>query len=149
MTDRWWETTPLNEMSPDQWEALCDGCAKCCLLKLEDEDTGEIAYTRLHCKLLDAESCRCSDYANRKSIVPDCVKLTPENLSHLKWMPQTCAYRLIHEGKPLFDWHHLKSGDKATVHETGNSIQGMTVSEETVLDEDQIDWIIDWEGNPP
>ncbi len=149
MSVNWWDTTPLSEMSDEQWEALCDGCAKCCLLKLEDEDTGEIAYTRLHCKLLDSETCKCSNYENRKQFVPDCVKLTPDKLSELKWMPRTCAYRLLHEGKPLFDWHPLISGDPATVHQDGHSIMGMTVSEETVLDEDQLDWIVDWEGNEP
>lgn len=148
-TKPWWETTPLSEMSETQWEALCDGCAKCCLLKLEDEDTGEIAYTRLHCKLLDDESCRCSNYETRKTFVPDCVKLTSDNLASLKWMPRTCAYRLIHEGKALFDWHPLVSGDPQSVHASGASIMGRTVSEETVLDEDQMDWIVDWEGNEP
>lgn len=148
-TKPWWETTPLSEMSETQWEALCDGCAKCCLLKLEDEDTGEIAYTRLHCKLLDDESCRCSNYEARKTYVPDCVKLTSDNLASLKWMPRTCAYRLIHEGKSLFDWHPLVSGAPQSVHASGASIMGRTVSEETVLDEDQMDWIVDWEGNEP
>ncbi|MFC6199277.1 YcgN family cysteine cluster protein [Ponticaulis profundi] len=149
MTKPWWETTPLSDMSNEQWEALCDGCAKCCLLKLEDEDTGEIAYTRLHCKLLDPDTCRCSNYENRKAFVPDCVKLTPDNLSALKWMPRTCAYRRLNEGKPLFDWHPLISGTQTSVHEQGHSIMGRVVSEETVLDEDQLDWIVDWEGNEP
>lgn len=149
MADKWWETIPLAEMSDAQWESLCDGCAKCCLLKLEDEDTGEIAYTRLHCKLLDAGTCKCSDYANRMDFVPDCVKLTPGNLSDLRWMPSTCAYRLLNEGKPLFDWHPLISGDPQTVHDGGHSVMGRTVSEETVFGEDQLDWIVDWEGNEP
>ena len=149
MTKPWWETTPLEEMTDLQWESLCDGCAKCCLVKLEDEDTGEIAYTRLHCKLLDGETCLCSDYQNRKAKVPDCVKLTPRNLGDLKWMPRTCAYRLINEGKPLYDWHHLVCGDRSRIHAEGHSVMGRTVSEETVLDEDQLDWIIDWEGNEP
>lgn len=148
-TKPFWETKPLAEMTPAEWESLCDGCAKCCLLKLEDEDTGEIAYTRLHCKLLDADTCRCSDYDNRKAIVPDCVKLTPGKVETLKWMPKSCAYRLIFEGKSLPEWHHLISGDRQLIHELGHSIFGQTVSEETVLDEDQIDWIVDWEGNPP
>lgn len=149
MSKPWWETTPLSEMSESQWEALCDGCAKCCLIKLEDEDTGEIAYTRLHCKLLDAETCRCSNYEDRKKYVPDCVKLTPDNLASLRWMPRSCAYRLLYEGKPLRDWHPLVCGDRNQLHEDGNSIMGMTVSEETILDEDQLDWIVDWEGNEP
>ena len=149
MSEKWWETTPLKDMSTEQWEALCDGCAKCCLLKLEDEDTGEIAYTRLHCKLLDAKTCQCADYENRKAIVPDCVKLTPDKLSELKWMPKTCAYRLLNEGKPLFDWHPLISGGQASVHRDGHSIMGRTFSEETVFEDDQFDWIVDWEGNEP
>lgn len=149
MTDKWWETTPLKEMSTEQWEALCDGCAKCCLVKLEDEDTGEIAYTRLHCKLLDASTCQCSDYSNRKKHVPDCIKLTPDNLDEFKWMPKSCAYRLLSEGKSLFDWHPLISGEARTVHEDGHSIMGRTFSEDTVFEGDEFDWIVDWEGNEP
>ena len=144
-----WETTRLEDMSREQWESLCDGCAKCCLLKLEDEDTGEIAYTRLHCRLLDEQTCRCSNYEDRKRHVPDCVILTPKSVSELKWMPASCSYRLVHEGKSLPAWHHLISGDRMAVHRGGHSIIGRTVSEDTVLEEDQIDWIIDWEGNEP
>ncbi|MDJ0922737.1 MAG: YcgN family cysteine cluster protein [Henriciella sp.] len=144
-----WETKSLEEMNQQEWESLCDGCAKCCLLKLEDEDTGDIAYTRLHCRLLDEATCRCSNYPERKRHVPDCVILTPQSVSELKWMPKTCAYRLLHEGKPLPDWHHLISQSRATVHAEGHSIQGMTVSEDTVFEEDQMDWIVDWEGNEP
>lgn len=136
-------------MTPDEWESICDGCAKCCLLKLEDEDSGEIAYTRLHCKLLDSETCRCANYENRKRHVPDCVTLTPKTINEIRWMPDTCAYKVLHEGGSLPDWHHLVSGDREAVHRKGHSILGRTVSEETVLEEDQIDWIIDWKGNPP
>ena len=144
-----WKTKSLTEMSPEEWESLCDGCAKCCLLKLEDEDTGDIAYTRLHCKLLDAGTCRCSDYENRKAIVPDCVKLTPKKIDEIKWMPRSCAYRLIAEGQDLPDWHHLACGDRDRIHREGHSIMGRTKSEETVLEEDQIDWVVDWKGNAP
>ena len=147
MSDPFWKSVPLDKMNTRQWESLCDGCAKCCLLKLEDEDTGEIAYTKLHCKLLDAGSCQCSDYANRKKKVPDCVKLTPAGIDDLPWMPRTCAYRLIHEGKDLPDWHHLVCGDRERVHETGNSVRGRTVSEDTVFEEDMEDWIVDWDGD--
>jgi len=147
---KFWETKTLTQMTPQEWESLCDGCAKCCLLKLEDEDSGDIAYTRLHCTLLDEGTCRCSDYENRKAKVPDCVILTPKNVSELKWMPRTCSYRLIHEGKPLPDWHHLISGESERVHTGGHSIKGKTVSEDTVFDEEeQMDWIVDWEGNEP
>lgn len=149
MMTRFWETKRLEEMTPEEWEAVCDGCAKCCLLKLEDEDTGEIAYTRLHCRLLDGQTCRCANYPNRKRHVPDCVTLTPKTISELKWMPDTCAYKVLYEGGTLPDWHHLVCGDTERVHTSGNSILGRTVSEETVLDEDQIDWIVDWNGNPP
>lgn len=150
MTDApFWKTKRLTEMSAEEWESLCDGCAKCCLLKLEDEDTGEIAYTRLHCRLLDAETCRCSDYRNRKRHVPDCVKLTPKKIDRIKWMPRTCAYRLVQEGADLPDWHHLVCGDRERIHAEGHSIMGRTLDEDTVLEEDQIDWIVDWKGNAP
>lgn len=141
-----WKTTSLEDMSPEQWESLCDGCGKCCLLKLEDEDSGEVAYTRLHCRLLDASTCRCSDYENRKAKVPDCVRLAPDNVGALKWMPRTCAYRVLAEGGDLPDWHHLVCGDRNAVHRLGHSILGKTLSEDAVLEEDQIDWIIDWES---
>ena len=144
LPDRFWDSKKLEDMSQTEWEALCDGCAKCCLIKLEDDDSGEIAYTRLHCKLLDGRTCRCSDYENRKSKVPDCVILTPKSVAELKWMPDTCAYRLIHEGKPLYDWHPLISGDPMKVHRDGHSVIGQTVSEEDVFEEDAIDWIFDW-----
>ena len=149
MTDPFWKTTPLYKMDQAQWESLCDGCGKCCLLKLEDEDTGEIAYTRLHCRLLDDQTCRCKDYQNRKKIVEDCVILTPAGVEEIKWMPRTCAYRLVHEGQDLPDWHHLKCGDRTRVHTLGHSIKGRTVSEDTVFDEDPQDWIVDWEGSEP
>lgn len=144
-----WKTKRLDQMDEAEWESLCDGCAKCCLLKLEDEDTGEIAYTKLHCRLLDAGTCQCSDYANRKLHVPDCVKLTPAGIEEIRWMPSTCAYRLVNEGKDLPEWHHLRCGDRERVHTEGHSVRSRTVSEETVFDEDQEDWIVDWEGNEP
>ena len=148
-TQPFWKTKRLGEMTREEWESLCDGCAKCCLLKLEDEDTGEIAYTRLHCRLLDAGTCQCSDYANRKARVPDCVQLTPRKIEQIKWMPRTCAYRLVDEGQDLPDWHHLVCGDRERIHREGHSIMGRTKSEDTVLEEDQIDWIVDWKGNAP
>ena len=104
-----------------------------------------MAYTRLHCRLFDAASCRCSDYENRKAVVPDCVQLSPDNVAALKWMPRTCAYRLVAEGEPLPDWHHLVCGDRTAVHRAGRSVLGKTLSEDAVLEEDQADWIIDWE----
>ena len=152
-TKPFWETKRLEQMNPDEWESLCDGCAKCCLIKLEDEDTGDIALTRLDCKLLDAETCRCSDYDNRKKIIPDCVILTPKDVSELRWMPKSCSYRLIHEGRRLPDWHHLISNDRDLVHRQNASIMGRTLSEDTLFDPDDAEqieeWIVDWEGNEP
>jgi uncharacterized protein len=105
---RFWERIPLRNLTPAEWEALCDGCGKCCLNKLEDADTGEVAFTRVACRLLDGESCRCGNYAIRKTLVPECVVLTPANIAEIAyWMPRTCAYRLLWEGKPLADWHPL------------------------------------------
>ncbi len=143
-----WRNTPLDQMTPEEWESLCDGCGKCCLLKLEDEDTGDIAYTRLHCRLLDSDTCRCSQYDTRKALVPDCVILTPKSVSELKWMPKSCAYRLLYEGQDLPDWHHLVCGDRNAVHTHGQSIRGETVSEDEIFEEDQVDWITDWGEEP-
>ena len=149
MTQPFWKTKSLGQMTSQEWESLCDGCGKCCLLKLEDEDTGEIAYTRLHCRLFDSATCQCADYQNRKKIVEDCVILTPQKVEEIRWMPKTCGYRLIHEGKDLPDWHHLVCGDHNRIHEEGHSIRERTVSEDTVFEEDTEDWIVDWEGNEP
>lgn len=149
MKQPFWETKNLTEMNREEWESLCDGCGKCCLLKLEDEDSGDVAYTRLHCKLFDAETCRCSDYDNRKASVPDCVILTPKSVAELKWMPKSCAYRRLHEKRGLPDWHHLICGDPDRIHEVGESVAGRTISEDSVIEEEHIDWIVDWEGNPP
>jgi uncharacterized cysteine cluster protein YcgN (CxxCxxCC family) len=131
-----WETKSLEEMTPREWESLCDGCGLCCLIRFEDEDTGEIIPTRVHCKLFDSESCACSNYADRKRHVPDCIKLTPQNVDTLKWMPLSCAYRRVNEGRGLADWHPLISGDPESVHRAGVSIRGETVSEETLVDPD-------------
>jgi uncharacterized protein len=131
-----WETKSLEEMTAREWESLCDGCGLCCLIRFEDEDTGEIIPTRVHCKLFDSESCACSNYADRKRHVPDCIKLTPQNVDTLKWMPLSCAYRRVNEGRGLADWHPLISGDPESVHRAGVSIRGETVSEETLADPD-------------
>jgi uncharacterized protein len=121
-----WESKTLAEMNDQEWESLCDGCGKCCLISLEDEDTGALYLTDVACKLFDGATCQCSDYANRKSKVPDCVKLTPENVPTLDWLPRTCGYRLVSEGKPLFWWHPLVSGDPETVHASGASARDQT-----------------------
>ena len=111
-------------MSSAEWESLCDGCARCCLEKLEDEDTGKIYFTHVSCKLLDAGLCACKDYPNRSDKVPDCVRLTPENVRTLNWLPPSCGYKLVAEGRDLYWWHPLISGDPNTVHEAGVSVRG-------------------------
>ena len=139
-----WRTVPLDRVTPAEWEALCDGCGKCCLNKLEDADTGEVAFTRIACRLLDADTCRCGNYAIRKTLVPDCVVLTPATLPDIAyWMPRTCAYRLLWEGDELPDWHPLLTGDPDSVHLAGASVRGWTVPEYEVPEEDWEDHIID------
>jgi len=143
MRDRFWEL-PLADLTRPEWEALCDGCGKCCLNKIEFEDDNSLAFTRVACKLLDGETCRCSSYANRHDFVPDCVVLTPAKITEVNWwLPMTCAYRLRYEGKPLFLWHHLISGDPDSIHRAGASVQGWTVSELTVSEDDWEDHIIE------
>ena len=129
-----WKNKTLRQMSPSEWEALCDGCGKCCLVKLIDDLTDDLHYTTVACKLLDCESCQCGDYENRKSLVEDCVILSPRLIEELHWMPSTCAYRLIYEGKDLYWWHPLISGNSNTVHEAGISVRGRVISEREVKD---------------
>ena len=119
-----WRTKTLDDMSDPEWESLCDGCARCCLVKLEDEDSGKIHFTDIGCQLLDAKSCRCMDYKRRRRRVKDCVKLTPDGVRTLNWLPKTCAYRLVAEGRDLYWWHPLVSGSRETVHEAGVSVRG-------------------------
>ena len=140
---RFWETVPLRKMTSAEWEALCDGCGKCCLNKIEYEDTGELAHTRVACRLLDGETCRCTRYETRRQFVPECVQLTPKTLPKVAyWMPRTCAYRLLHEGRPLADWHPLISGDPDSVHRAGMSVRGWTIPEFSVTEEDWEDHIL-------
>jgi uncharacterized protein len=144
MRDRFWETVPLGKMTAQEWEALCDGCGKCCLNKLEYDDTGEVDFTRIACRLLDGETCRCKHYETRRDFVPDCVSLTPKSLPKVAyWLPRTCAYRLLHEGKPLYAWHPLISGDPQTVHDAGMSVQGWTIPETEVPEDDWDEYIIE------
>lgn len=135
---------PLETLSKPEWEALCDGCGRCCLLKLEDEDSGEIAFTNVSCRLFDAASCTCGQYALRKQMVAGCVVLTPENIErHAYWMPKTCAYRLRFEGNGLPDWHPLVSGDADSVHAASISMRGKVVPEYEVDEDDLEDYLIE------
>ena len=129
MSARFWDDTPLAELDRGQWEALCDGCGKCCLHKLEDEETGELFATNVACRLLDRATAQCSDYRHRRAFVPDCVRLTAGNVDTIDWLPSTCAYRLRAEGKKLPEWHYLVCGDRDAVRRAGQSVAGWTVSE--------------------
>jgi len=129
-TDRFWETKTLAELDRGQWEALCDGCGKCCIHKLEDDETGELYPTNVACRMLDRRSGQCKDYRNRRAYVPDCVRLTVKNVFTTDWLPSTCAYRLRANGEKLPDWHYLVSGDREAVHRAGESTRGWTVSED-------------------
>lgn len=137
-----WRTKTLSQLNREEWESLCDGCGLCCLIRFEDEDTGEILPTRVHCQLYDAQKCQCSNYVNRKTHVPDCISLTPDNIENLMWMPKSCAYRRIYEGKDLPSWHYLVCGDREEVHRRGVSVRGQTVCE-TAFDEieDALDYL--------
>ena len=132
-----WRRKTLEQMTTQEWESLCDGCGLCCLVRFEDEDTGEIVPTRVACQLFDQHLCRCTDYAARRKTVPDCIKLTPYNIEKLRWMPKSCAYRRLHEGKPLPVWHPLVTGDAQSVHAAGVSVRDQTISETCLDDPDQ------------
>ena len=142
--NRFWEDIPLDEMSSSQWEALCDGCGKCCVLKLEDVDTGEIYYTDVSCKLLDCGTARCTNYNDRKSLVPDCVVLEPDTMQTLSWMPHSCAYRLLFEGKDLPEWHPLITGKPDSTKLAGQSVAAKVTSEAKVDEEDLPEHIRLW-----
>ncbi|RHW17644.1 YcgN family cysteine cluster protein [Sphingomonas gilva] len=134
LTGKFWEDLPLDRLDRAQWEALCDGCGKCCVHKLEDDETGELHPTNVACKLLDRRSGQCADYRHRRAFVPECVRLTPRLVREIEWLPATCAYRLRGDGKPLPDWHYLVCGDRDAVHRAGQSVRGWTVSESDVVD---------------
>ena len=141
-TAPFWQRKTLAEMTPEEWESLCDGCGKCCLHKIQYEDTGELFYTNVACKLLDLGTCKCSRYETRQRYVPDCVQLSPDNIAELAWMPSTCAYRLLSEGKDLPDWHPLVTGDPGSVHRAGQSVLGRCVPEKKAwsLEHHIVDW---------
>ena len=147
LTPRFWEKKRLDRMSRREWEALCDGCGKCCLNKLEDEETGEVALTRVACRLFDDTTCRCAQYPIRHQFVPECIVLKPENIErNLYWMPVTCAYKRLWLGQGLPDWHPLLTGSPDSVHDAGVSMLQRTVSEFEVADEDWEDHIIEEPG---
>ena len=143
---RFWETVPLTKMTAPEWEALCDGCGKCCLNKLEYEDTGEVEFTSIACKLLDGSTCRCAKYETRHQSVPECVRLSPKTLPKVAyWMPRTCAYRLLFQGDQLPDWHPLLTGDPESTHAAGQSVRGWTTPEFDVPEEDWDQYLIEGE----
>jgi uncharacterized cysteine cluster protein YcgN (CxxCxxCC family) len=140
-----WRRKSLIQMTDSEWESLCDGCGKCCLNKLEEEETDRTYYTDVGCRLLDGQTCRCHDYKNRQELVDDCVRLTPQSLKSITWLPPSCAYVLLSEGKDLYWWHPLVSGDPETVHTAGVSVRGrVRDSEVNVPDADLEDYIVSW-----
>jgi len=139
----WWQQ-PLAALTAAQWEALCDGCGRCCLHKLEDEDSGEVFYTRVSCRYLDTYSCRCTQYPSRSALVADCVTLTADKLEPLQWLPATCAYRLRARGEPLREWHPLLSGDQDSVHRAGISVRGRVLTEDAVHPDNHEEHIVHW-----
>lgn len=139
-----WQQKHLNELTPEEWELLCDGCGRCCLIKLEDEDTGEIVHTRVACLLLNTRTCRCSQYEQRHEQVPDCVQLTPEGAESLNWLPETCAYRMIARGQDLEWWHPLISGTPDAVHAAGISIRRYAISEKRVKNGNFERFLLKW-----
>ncbi|EEA94360.1 hypothetical protein SAMN05444141_101807 [Pseudovibrio denitrificans] len=139
-----WQTKTLDEMTHEEWESLCDGCGRCCLNKLEDWDTGAIYWTNVACTLLDGTTCRCKNYERRFDTVPDCVQLSPETVRTLKWLPPTCAYRLIREGRDLYWWHPLVSKDPQSVHDAGISVKDKTISEDGMEPEEFENYLVDW-----
>ena len=142
---KFWKTKKLSELNHDEWESLCDNCGKCCVIKLINEKTNELFYTNVSCHLLDTNCCKCKDYENRKKLVPDCVKLTPKNLNQLNWMPNTCAYKLIHEGKELPDWHPLIQKTSKDINMENYSVAKRVISEKDINMEKITDYIFDWE----
>ncbi len=149
MTDSkpYWETKSLEQMSTEEWEALCDGCGRCCLQKLQTEDEHLVRYTRVACRLLDVKTCQCTNYWRRKTLVPECITLTPEALSEINWLPESCAYVRVKEKRGLADWHPLVSGDKQSVHRAGISVSGKVMSETHIHPDDFPSLVIDFEDD--
>ena len=144
LRDQFWARYSLHQLRPAEWEALCDGCGQCCLVKLEDEDTQQVAYTKVACKLLDTQTARCSDYPNRLQFVPDCLQLTPEMVPQLHWLPSTCAYKRVEQAQPLPRWHPLLTGTPDSVQQAGKSVAKRCLSE-TDIDPEQIEeYVVRW-----
>lgn len=141
-----WLTKKMEDMTSKEWESLCDGCGRCCLNKLEDWDTGAIFFTNVACNQLNCETCQCKNYENRFDLVPDCIDLTPKKVRELPWLPPTCAYKLVNDGKDLYPWHPLKSGDIDSVHAAGISVKGRVFPEGDLQPEDYEDHIVTWPG---
>lgn len=139
-----WHDKSLREMTDAEWESLCDGCARCCMIKLEDEDTGEVHYTSLVCDLLDTDTCRCSRYPERHELVPDCIEFDADLAGTLRWLPTTCAYRRLAEGRDLPAWHPLVSGRADSVHEAGISVRGRVIHAGEVHEDEQTEHTIRW-----
>ena len=142
-----WKRKTLEEMTTSEWESLCDGCGRCCLHKLREEDTDRLHHTEVACRLLDTATARCTDYANRRSRVPDCIRLTPKRLRGIDWLPPTCAYRLLAEGRDLPEWHPLRSGDPDSVVRAGISVRGRVINERQAGATE--DHIATWPGHWP
>ena len=142
-----WQTKSLDEMTPEEWESVCDGCGRCCLHKLRDDDTEELSFTNVACRLLDLGTCQCRNYQARREDVPDCVTLTPAMVREIDWLPPSCAYRLLSEGRDLPPWHPLRSGDPETVHAAGASVRNRAVDEREAGNLE--DYIVTWPGRMP
>ncbi|NVK22978.1 MAG: YcgN family cysteine cluster protein [Kangiellaceae bacterium] len=142
--DKFWLTTPMSEMTNEQWESLCDGCAKCCRMQFIDEDDDLLMQTDVVCYLLDLKTLQCTDYANRSTLVPDCMQITSDNIKEFFWLPDTCGYRRVAAGQDLPEWHHLISGDRQTIHQKGASVRGKVVREDQLAGQDIEDRIISW-----
>ena len=148
MTQQFWKSKTLTEMTRKEWESLCDHCGKCCLIKLADEDEAQsVYYTDIVCDLFDQQTGHCTDYRQRETRVPSCLRLTRDNLEQIEWLPLSCAYRRIMEGRGLADWHHLVSGDKNSIHQTGHSVLGKVVFEKDVNEEEFEEHIVEWPLN--
>ena len=139
-----WEEKTLDQMNRTEWESLCDGCARCCMIKLEDEEEGTVHHTSLVCHLLDIDTCRCTSYSRRHELVPDCIEFTADLAAQLAWLPNTCAYRRLAEGLPLLPWHPLISGNSESVHNAGISVRDRVIPVQMVHEDEQFDHIVDW-----